>query len=254
MRVLLVEDSIRLAAAITTGFRKAGHVVDHAAEGMPGLRLATAGEEYDVLILDIMLPDLDGLTLLDRLRTQGRQTHVLLLTARDTVEDRVHGLRAGADDYLIKPFAFEELLARAEALARRRHNKKDPRITIGGTVDAMEAPAALLINTAARTVTRVRDGSRVELSPREYTLLEYLALRAGTVVSRTEIETNLYDSDAEPMSNVVDAAVYSLRKRIDEPGRPSLIHTRRGMGYTIEESDADAHVPTRTPPGDVGAT
>ena len=234
MRVLLVEDSIRLCSALTTGFRNSGHAIDIATDGSTGLHSAMS-EDYDVIILDVMLPGMDGLALLDRLRSAGRQTHVLMLTAKDTVDDRVHGLRAGADDYLVKPFAFEELLARAEALARRRHGQKNPRLEI----------ADLSIDMSARTVSRA--GARIELSPREYALFEYLALRAGTVVSRTEIETHIYDSTVEPMSNVVDAAVYSLRKRIDVAGQPSIIQTRRGMGYIVERVEPRGgapHVPS----------
>jgi DNA-binding response OmpR family regulator len=158
---------------------------------------------------------------LAKLREAGRQTHVLVLTAKDTVEDRVRGLRAGADDYLIKPFAFDELLARVEALVRRRHVAKSTLIRLRD----------LVVDTAARTVSR--DGVVLELPSRQYSLLEYLLLRRGSVVSRTEIEAHLYDALAEPMSNVVDAAVYALRKRIDVAGQPSLIQTRRGMGYVL---------------------
>jgi DNA-binding response OmpR family regulator len=174
-----------------------------------------------------MLPKLDGLALLRRLRDQGRDSHVLLLTARDTVPDRVNGLRAGADDYLIKPFAFEELLARIEALARRRHNVKQPCVRIG----------PIEVDTAAKTVRR--NGVDLGLPPREYALLEYLAMRQGKVVSRTEIEAHIYDSEAELMSNVVDAAIYALRRKIDAgDGSPSLIQTRRGMGYVLTEAHA----------------
>jgi DNA-binding response OmpR family regulator len=164
---------------------------------------------------------------LRRLRDEGRDTHVLVLTAKDTVEDRVAGLNGGADDYLVKPFAFEELLARVQALVRRRHNTKHPVISIG----------ALRIDVAARAVTR--GGQSVDLTPREFALLECLATRAGAVVSRTEIETRIYDEQAEPMSNVVDAAIYALRKKIDVPGQPSMIETRRGMGYILRKP-ADA--------------
>jgi DNA-binding response OmpR family regulator len=224
MRLLLVEDSVQLADAVATGLRKAGYAVDVAADGPNGLFLAQS-HDYDVIILDLMLPGLDGIALLGKLRNAGRQTHVLVVTSRDTVEDRVRGLRSGADDYLVKPFAFDELLARIEALTRRQHHAKNPVIEV----------QHIQIDTSARTVSR--EGSRIELSPREYALLEYLVVRRGTVISRTEIEAHIYDSRAEPMSNVVDAAVYSLRKQIDLPGKPSLIQTRRGMGYIIESSE-----------------
>jgi len=222
MRVLLVEDSRRLQQAIGTGLRKAGYAVDVAGDGEEGLWYAESGN-YDVIVLDLMLPKMDGLTLLQRLRERGKTTHVLILTAKDTVDDRVRGLQMGADDYLVKPFAFEELMARVQTLARRAHGVKRPRITVGD----------LVINLASRTVTR--GGSPLLLRPREYALLEFLALRRGEVVSRTEIEQHIYDDRAEPMSNVVDAAIYALRRKIDRPGAPSLIRTRRGMGYIIQE-------------------
>jgi DNA-binding response OmpR family regulator len=145
------------------------------------------------------------------------------------VDDRVRGLRSGADDYLIKPFAFDELLARVDALARRRHGVKNPRLTAGDVV----------IDTAAKTVMLA--GKPVDLSPREYALLEYLALRKGQVVSRTQIESHIYDDRVEPMSNVVDAAVYSLRKKLDRPDAPSLIQTRRGMGYVFQPTSSSEH-------------
>src|SRR5689334_13565729 len=221
MRVLLIEDSERLQRSVATGLRKAGYAVDVSGDGNEGLWYARTND-YDVIVLDLMLPGLDGLTLLRRLRQSGRDAHVLILTAKDTVEDRVVGLRAGADDYLIKPFAFDELLARVQALGRRQHGVKNPQVAIGG----------LRVDTGARAVWR---GDRqIELSAREYAVLEYLLLRQGQVVTRPEIEQHVYDERAELMSNVVDAAVYSLRKKIDVPGEPSLIQTRRGMGYVMQ--------------------
>jgi DNA-binding response OmpR family regulator len=225
VRILLVEDSLRLQRSISTGLRKAGYAVDTASDGEDGLWKAES-EDYDVIVLDWMLPRLDGLTVLRRLRSRGRNTHVLILTARDAVEDRVRGLQLGADDYLIKPFAHEELLARIAALVRRRHDQKDPTIRIG----------PLELNTSTRSVTV--GGNPVSLAPREYALLEYLARRRGQVVSRTEIEAHLYDEAAELMSNVVDSAVCALRRKIDLPGQPSLIQTRRGMGYVLREAES----------------
>ena len=221
MKILLVEDSERLCRAVGTGLRKAGFAVDIASDGQEGLHLAQCGD-YDVIVLDLMLPKLDGLSLLRRLRAGGKDTHVLILTARDAVEDRVKGLRAGADDYLAKPFDFDELLARIEALVRRRYGVKDPAIRIGG----------LELNTAARTVCR--DGRAVDLAPREYALLEYLAVRAGELVSRTEIEEHIYDDIVSPMSNVVDSAICGLRKKLTASGSGDPIRTRRGMGYVLE--------------------
>lgn len=224
MRILLVEDSRRLQQAIGTGLRKAGYAVDIAGDGEEGLWYAESND-YDVIVLDLMLPKMDGLTVLRRLRDQGKTTHVLILTAKDTVNDRVRGLDTGADDYLVKPFAFAELLARVQALGRRAHGVKSPQIAVGD----------LTIHLASRTVTR--SDSPVTLRPREYALLEFLALRRGEVVSRSEIEHHIYDDRAEPMSNVVDATVYAVRRKIDRPGKPSLIQTRRGMGYILEAGD-----------------
>lgn len=225
MSILLIEDSERLQRAVSTGLRNAGYAVDVAGDGPTGLWRARSGD-YAVIILDLMLPGMDGLSLLSTLRSEGKDTHVLILTARDDVEDRVLGLRTGADDYLVKPFALDELLARVQALTRRRHNAKATKIIVGD----------LEIDTLGRTAAR--GGAAIALSPREYALLEYLALRQGEVVSRTEIERHIYDERVEPMSNVVDAAVYALRRKIDRPGMPPLIHTRRGMGYVLRAETA----------------
>jgi DNA-binding response OmpR family regulator len=221
MKILLVEDSERLCRAVGTGLRKAGFAVDIASDGEEGLHLAQCGD-YDVIVLDLMLPKLDGLSLLRTLRGAGKDTHVLILTARDAVEDRVKGLRAGADDYLTKPFDFDELLARIEALVRRRYGRKDPTIRIGD----------IELNTATRTVGR--NGRTVDLAPREYALLEYLAVRAGELVTRTEIEEHIYDDIVSPMSNVVDSAICNLRKKLTISGSDDPIRTRRGMGYVLE--------------------
>ena len=221
MRVLLVEDSKRLQASVARGLRKSGYAVDVTGDGEEGLWHAES-IEYDVVILDLMLPGLDGLTLLGRLRAKDRGTHVIVLTAKDTLEDRVRGLQAGADDYLVKPFAFEELLARVQALCRRSYRRKNPRIAIGD----------LEIDTATRVVTR--QGQRIDLTPREFMLLEYLAVRCGEVVARAQIEAHIYGDSAELMSNAVDSAVCTLRKKITPRGAAPLIRTRRGMGYVME--------------------
>lgn len=222
VRVLIIEDSNRLRTYIKDGLSQAGYAVDQAPDGEEGLWLASSND-YDAIILDLMLPKMDGITLLQRLRKEGRKTHILILTAKDTVEDRVHGLAEGADDYLIKPFALEELLARVQALVRRSYNTKSSLIRIGH----------LEIDTARRIASR--QGERINLTSREYALIEYLALKKGQVVSRTEIEDHIYDDGAELMSNVVDSFVYRLRKKIESPDGPTLIHTRRGMGYVLEE-------------------
>ena len=221
MRVLLVEDSARLQTSVGRALRKAGYACDVASDGEEGLWQAESND-YDVIVLDIMLPKLDGLSLLQRLRQKGKGTHVLLLTARDTVEDRVQGLQLGADDYLVKPFALEELLARVEALCRRAYGSKQTRLII----------ADLEIDTVAKEVFRA--GHPVKLKPREYLLLEYLARRSGQVVTRDEIEAHIYDDSVDPMSNVVESAVCSLRKKISAPNPAQLIHTRHGLGYVLK--------------------
>ena len=221
MHLLLIEDSTRLQASIGRGLRKAGYALDITGDGEEGLWLAQE-TQYDTIILDLMLPKLDGLSLLRKLRAAQNAVHVLILTARDTVENRVNGLQAGADDYLIKPFAFEELLARVQALCRRSYQRKNPRITI----DDLE------IDTAGRIA--LLHGQPIDLTPREFKLLEYLALRRGQVVSRTEIETHIYPDAADLMSNAVDSAICNLRKKITAPDARSPIQTRRGMGYVLE--------------------
>jgi DNA-binding response OmpR family regulator len=222
VRILVVEDSLRLQRSLAGALRKSGHAVEVAGDGEEGLWLA-GSHDYDVIVLDIMLPKRDGLTVLAALRERGQAVHVLLLTARDTVADRVRGLQAGADDYLVKPFALEELLARVQALGRRAYGTKHPRLTVGG----------IEIDTGARCARR--HGQTIDLTAREYLLLEYLARRRGEVVGRTEIEAHIYDEQVDPMSNVVDSAVCSVRKKLAAAGEPPLIHTRRGLGYVLEE-------------------
>lgn len=221
MRVLVVEDSARLRQSIGTWLRRSGFAVDTSGDGEEGLWLAE-NNPYDVLVLDIMLPKLDGLALLQRLRKKNIATHVLLLTAKDTVQDRVNGLSAGADDYLVKPFALEELLARVQALCRRAYASKQPRLAV----------ADLEIDTVARKVFRT--GQPVSLKPREYALLEYLARRHGQIVTRAEIEEHIYGGNVEPMSNVVDSAICSLRQKLSQAKTVPIIHTRRGHGYVLE--------------------
>jgi DNA-binding response OmpR family regulator len=225
MRLLLVEDSERLQTYVAAGLRKAGFAIDVAADGEEGLWMALENA-YDVIVLDIMLPKRDGLRVLAELRNADCDAHVLLLTAKDTVDDRVHGLELGADDYLVKPFAFEELVARVHALARRKYGNKSAEIAIG----------PLTVDTVKRLA--FREGHPIALRPREFALLELLAHRHGDVVSRAEIEHHIYDDLAEPLSNVVDSAVCILRKKIDPPGAPSMIQTRRGMGYVLQEPTA----------------
>jgi DNA-binding response OmpR family regulator len=222
VRILLVEDSKRLQSSLGRGLRKAGFAVDLTGDGQEGLWFAES-DDYDVVILDLMLPGMDGLSVLRHLRAKSKATHVLILTAKDAVEDRVRGLQAGADDYLVKPFAYEELLARIQALCRRSYQRKNPQIDIGD----------LQVNIATHTVTR--HGGIITLAPREFMLLEYLILRRGEVVSRSDIETHIYADSAEMMSNVVDSAICVLRKKLTPPGATPLISTRRGLGYVLED-------------------
>ncbi|HEX4963898.1 MAG TPA: response regulator transcription factor [Thermoanaerobaculia bacterium] len=223
MRLLLIEDSPRLRSTLQKGLSRAGYAVDTAQDGREGLWLATENE-YDVIVLDLMLPEIDGLSVLEKLRGQGKETHVLILSAKDLVEDRVAGLSRGADDYLVKPFSFDELLARLQALVRRSYHAKNPLIRLG----------ELEVNTAARRVSYA--GRPVPLTPREYSLLEVLVLRAGEVVSRRELWERLYEFDSEAASNVVDVLVYSLRKKLDPRNPQSVVKTRRGLGYLVDGS------------------
>ena len=224
MRILLAEDSARLRQTVATAFRRSGFAVDETGDGREA-RIMAEDTDYDALVLDIMLPGEDGLTVLRHLRDAGRTTPVLLLTARDAVCDRVLGLRTGADDYLVKPFALAELMARVEALCRRRYDKRSPVIQIGD----------LAVDAATRCATR--GGRALDLTAREYALLEYLAHRAGEVVSRTEIESHIYDDQVSPFSNVVDSAICNLRAKLAvAPASPPLIHTRRGQGYILSAS------------------
>lgn len=220
MRLLIVEDYRPLQQSLTKGLREAGFAVDTTRDGQEGLWYAM-GNDYDVIILDLMLPGINGLEILKKLRAKGRQSHVLILTAKDTVEDRVTGLDLGADDYLVKPFAFKELLARVRALLRRRYRVKNPRIKVKD----------LRIDLTTQRVWRGRQ--EIALTPREYALLEYLAMRAGQTVSRTDIWQHVYEFNSAASSNVVDVYIGYLRKKIEQAGKPLLIHTVRGRGYFL---------------------
>ena len=228
MRVLVIEDSVRLQRTLGTALRKSGYAVDLSGDGEEGLWLANSNT-YDVIVLDLMLPKLDGLSVLAEMRRKGSDVHVLLLTARDSVADRVQGLRGGADDYLVKPFALEEFLARVQALCRRVYGDKRNVLLVGN----------LAIDTLRRTATQANRA--IELTSREFLLLEYLARRQGHVVSRTEIESHIYDGDIDPMSNVVDSAVCSLRKKLGAGAGGALIRTRRGFGYVLEPDGPVSH-------------
>jgi DNA-binding response OmpR family regulator len=221
MKVLVVEDNEPLRKAIVQRLRESGFAVDETGDGPEGLWLATENK-YTVAILDLMLPGLDGLDLLRKMRKHNEDTSVLIITARDQVGDRVAGLDAGADDYLVKPFALDELMARVRALTRRKHQVKNPLIKIGD----------LEIDTLRRSISR--SGVEIDLTAREYALLELLALRQGEVVTRAEIWEQLYDFNQDPESNVVDVFIAYLRRKIEGEGKQKLIHTRRGMGYMLE--------------------
>ncbi|HUS48330.1 MAG TPA: response regulator transcription factor [Phycisphaerae bacterium] len=222
MKVLLVEDYRPLQTSLAKGLREAGFAVDATGDGKEGLWYAMGGE-YDAIILDLMLPGMDGLSILRKLRAEGRKSHVLILTAKDTVPDRVRGLDLGADDYLVKPFAFEELLARIRSLVRRKYEQKRPCVEVGD----------LKIDTVAKQVRRGKE--EIELTQREYALLEYLALRAGQIVSRSDIWEHVYEFESQATSNVVDVYIGYLRRKIDHPGDRPLIHTVRGRGYVLKE-------------------
>ncbi|MFT5049584.1 MAG: DNA-binding response OmpR family regulator [Chlamydiales bacterium] len=225
MRLLVVEDYRPLRVSVVQALREEGYSVDEAERGDDGYLLAQAND-YDVILLDLMLPGLDGFGFLTRLRADGRRSHVLILTARDALDDRVRGLDLGGDDYLVKPFAMQELLARVRALLRREYIQKAPTLQVGHVE----------IQTVSHTVTV--DGDAVEFTAREYALLEYLARRSGQVVSRLEIWEHLYDENSTTMSNVVDVYIGYLRKKIEIGGRPKLLMTRRGEGYVFAEPTA----------------
>ncbi len=220
MRSLVVEDYAPLRNALLKALREEGYAVDGAPTGSEGHSAAAAGA-YDVIVLDLMLPGMDGLEVLNRLRRAGVASHVLVLTARDAVPERVRGLDLGADDYLIKPFSMEELVARIRALVRRGYERKDPVLRIGH----------LEIDTSGHQV-RV-GGEAVTLTAREYALLEYLAMRTGQVVTRAEIWEHIYDERAPTASNVVDVYVGYLRRKLERPNQPKLLRTRRGEGYML---------------------
>ncbi len=220
MRILLVEDQDRLRHWLQKGLTEADFAVDATGSGEEALWYIKTNS-YDSIVLDLMLPGVDGLTVLQKLREAKREDPVIILTAKDTVSDRVRGLDLGADDYLVKPFAFEELLARLRVLIRRHYGRSDSVIEIDD----------LRINTAKRQVWR--GGEEIELRAMEYKLLEYLARRVGETVSRTEIWDHVYDFDEQTMSNVVDVHISYLRRKLNLSGGKSLIQTRRGLGYVL---------------------
>jgi heavy metal response regulator len=222
MRVLVVEDDPAVADFVGQGLRESSFAVDVAEDGLQGRQMA--GESaYDIIVLDLMLPGLSGLELLRELRQQDVATPVICLTARDTVDDRVRGLNLGADDYLVKPFSFTELLARVHALLRRGQAVQQNPIAVGD----------LMIDTPSRRVQR--SGRRLDLSPREYALLEYLGRNAGQVISRTMILEHVWDMNQDPMTNVLETHINRLRKKVDHGFDVPLIHTVRGVGYVLRD-------------------
>jgi two-component system OmpR family response regulator len=222
MRLLVVEDDATIASFVAKGLQEAGYAVDVAADGDRGLQLALH-EPYDAAVLDVMLPGRDGLSLIEELRRRRVNVPVLILSARHSVDDRVKGLQAGGDDYLTKPFAFSELLARVQALIRRSKGSHEPaRLSVGD----------LSLDLASRRVER---GGRVlDLRPREFALLEYLMRNAGRVVSKTMIMEHVWNYSFDPRTNVVDVLVFRLRERVDRDFEPKLIHTVRGVGYVLK--------------------
>jgi two-component system OmpR family response regulator len=224
MRLLLVEDDIKIALFIKNGLKEAGFAVDHAENGEDGLHLAST-EPYDTAIIDIMLPKMDGLSIIEEIRKKEINFPVLILSAKRMVSDRVKGLQVGGDDYLTKPFAFSELLARVQALIRRAGNiVSSSRITV----------ADLFIDIHTRKV--VRGGDEIDLQPLEFSLLEYLMRSAGQVVSKTMIMEHVWDYNFNPQTNVVESRICYLRDKIDKNFDKKLIHTIRGVGYVLKET------------------
>jgi len=225
MRLLIVEDDAEAAAYLVKAFREAGHVADHAPDGLEGYAMAQGGG-YDVLVVDRMLPRMDGLSVIRSLREQGETTPALILSALAQVDDRVKGLRAGGDDYLPKPYAFSELLARVEVLSRRRSAPASEPTTY--------RVGDLLLDRLAHRVTRA--GEEIVLQPREFRLLEYLMKHAGQVVTRTMLLENVWDYHFDPQTNVIDVHVSRLRSKVDKSFEHAMIHTIRGAGYMVRDT------------------
>ncbi len=221
MRILVVEDDKKIAAFLGKGLREAGFSVDVCHDGLDGLSLALT-EPYEAAVIDIMLPGLDGLSLIEKIRDRGIQIPVLILSARQSVDDRIEGLQRGGDDYMIKPFSFNELLARIQALLRRGQKNTEPAVLTVGE---------LQLDPLQREVRRC--GEKIELPAKEYALLELLMRNPGRVLAKTSILERIYDYNFDPQTNVVDVLVCRLRNRIDKVYRNKLIHTVRGMGYVL---------------------
>ena len=224
MRILLIEDDLKLASFILKGFKEAGFAVDHCADGEDGLHMALS-EPYDAAIVDIMLPKLDGFSLIDELRRRKITTPVIILSAKRSVEDRIKGLQTGSDDYLVKPFSFAELLARVQALIRRASGAAEPSSLVVGD---------LSMDLLTRKV--IRGGKKIDLPPLEFSLLEYLMRNAGNVVSKTMIMEHVWDYNFDPQTNVVEVRICKLRDKIDSDFEKKMIHTVYGAGYVLEQN------------------
>jgi two-component system OmpR family response regulator len=224
LRILLIEDDLKISAFIIKGLKASGFAVDHAEDGENGWHLAQT-EAYDAAIIDIMLPERDGLSIIKTMRQQKIQTPVIILSARDAVDDRVKGLQTGGDDYLTKPFAFSELLARLQALIRRAEGLADPTFLTFKDIT---------LNVVTREV--MRSGRKIELQPLEFSLLEYLLRNAGRIVSKTMIMEHVWNYHFDPGTNVVEARICRLRDKIDKGFDSRLIHTVRGVGYVLKEN------------------
>lgn len=227
MHVLIIEDDKDVATYIAKGLNESGYIADLAHTGTDGLEMAK-NEQYDILIVDRMLPELDGLSVIEQLREEGNSTPVLILSALGEVDDRVEGLAAGGDDYLVKPYAFSELLARVQALTRRRNNDIQNQMIL--------EVADLQLDRLKRKVTR--DGKKIVLQPREFRLLEYLMSNAGQVVTRTMLLEKVWEYHFDPQTNVIDVHISRLRSKIDKDFNPPLIHTERGAGYSLYDPTA----------------
>ena len=222
MRILVVEDDKKIASLVVRGMEQAGFAVDHAEDGEDALHLALS-EPYDAAIMDVMLPKLDGLTIIERMRQKKIHTPVIVLSAKRSVDDRVRGLQMGGDDYLVKPFSFTELLARVRALIRRANHEAEPTRLLMGE---------LSLDLLSREVKRA--GKKIDLQPREFSLLEYLMRNSGRVVSKTMIIEHVWGYSFDPQTNVVDVLVSRLRNKVDRDFENKLIHTHRGVGYAIK--------------------
>ena len=223
MRILLIEDDLKIASFVRKGLKSAGFAVDHAIDGETGLHLILT-EPYDAAVIDVMLPKMDGLTLIEKMRGARVNTPVIILSAKGSTEDRIKGLQAGSDDYLPKPFAFSELLARVQALLRRAGNISEPtHLTVGD----------ISLNLITREIRRAE--KQIQLQPLEFSLLEYLMRNAGRVVSKTMIMEHVWDYHFDPMTNVVEARISRLRDKIDKGFSVKMIHTVRGAGYVLRE-------------------